>query len=371
MRVIVYPADQYGCGHHRLIWPAEELIRAGHDVSIVKPKDRHLRLQVNDADQIVGVDLPADTDVVVLQRVTHRYLAEVIPIIRAKGVAVVVDVDDDLASIHPSNPAWRDLHPNRENLIAKTKSAKPHMHSWHNLAEACKTATLVTTTTPALIKRYASHGRGIVLPNYLARHYFEHRVKSPEPAVVWPASLHSHPDDPSVVGNAVQRLVHDGVRFKVLGSANGVADAFGCDAVESIEDHIDIEDWPRELARSWIGIAPLANTRFNAAKSWLKPLELAAVGVPWVASPRVEYRRLHELGCGLLADKPKFWYALVRKLTREPTLWADLSDAGRAVARELSLELHAWRWWEAWDHALRLERGLTSNVERRQLADRR
>jgi len=356
VKVVVYPADQHGCGHHRLIWPVDELRRLGHDIILVTPRDRHLRMLVDDnTDTVVDVDLPDGADVVVLQRVTHRYLAQVVSVIRAKGVAVVVDVDDDLSSVHPSNPAWRDLHPNRERFV---KTAGGHPHSWHHLAQACRDATLVTATTPALARRYAAHGRCVVLPNYLAEHYYGlPHVDST--TVGWPASLASHPDDPSAVGNALARLVDEGVSFWVASAAAGVARAFGIaddERVGRLDAAVDLLDWPHAISQVGVGIAPLADTKFNQCKSWLKPLELAAVGVPWVASDRVEYRRLHKLGCGLLVDKPKHWYTVLRRLIDDESRRRELSEAGRAVAETLRLRDHAWRWWEAWDGARALER---------------
>jgi hypothetical protein len=348
--VLVYPADATGCGHHRLIWPTEELRRQGHDVAIVRPSERHLRLVVNDeTGTVVDVVLPRDVDVVVLQRVTHRYLVQAITALRAKGVAVVVDVDDDLTAVHPSNPAWRALHPRGERATRD--------HTWANLTEACRAATLVTVTTPALLRRYAGHGRGRVLYNYLASHYCDVAHVDSD-LVGWPAALASHPNDPSVVGSAIARLVAEGVRFAVTSEHPGVATAFGLADDRSIEyvGSIDLPDWPSALTRLGVGIAPLADTRFNAAKSWLKPLELAAVGVPWVASPRVEYRRLHDLGCGVLVDKPKLWYRALRRLVDEPARRAELGLAGREVAASLRLSDHAWRWWEAWSDALTLQR---------------
>jgi glycosyltransferase involved in cell wall biosynthesis len=356
VKVVVYPADVYGCGHHRLIWPAEELRRAGHDVTVVTQRDRMLRMHLDERDdEVKHVELAADVDVVVFQRTTHRYVAQAVQVIRDQGITVVVDVDDDLASVHPSNPAWRDLHPHRERYV---KSVEPHMHSWHNLALACRTATLVTTTTPTLVRRYAGHGRGVVLPNYLAEHYYD--VAHVDSDVLgWPAALRSHPDDPSVVGNAVARLVAEGARFTVTSVDPGVEAAFGLhgdDArVERPAEAIDLLEWPRVLGHLGVGIAPLADTRFNAAKSWLKPLELAAVGVPWVASPRAEYQRLHRLGCGVLVDKPRDWYRVLRQLLNDPGRRVELSERGRAVAETLRLRDHAWRWWDAWTRARELD----------------
>lgn len=368
MKVLVYPADRFGCGHHRLIWPAETLRRTGHDVTVIEPSERYLTLHLDEErERVVAVKLPPDVDVVVLQRVTHRYLAQAVAVMRAQGIAVVIDIDDDLAAIHPANPVWVDLHPRRNERVVSA-AERPHLHSWHNLAQACRDATLVTVTTPALLKRYAGHGRGRELRNYLAAHYFDvERVDSTR--LGWPASLHSHPDDPGALGNAVARLVAEGWNLHVTSTEprEQVARAFGVAPSDahavvtlSASGPVNLLDWPRRLAELGVGVAPLADTRFNAAKSWLKPLELAAAGVPWVASPRAEYRRLHALGCGVLVDKPKAWYATLRDLLTDEGRRTELSAQGRAVAETLRIEQHAWRWWEAWSDALALQRGAGS-----------
>lgn len=361
MRVAVYPADRWGCGSHRLVWPAEALRRQGHDVTIVATQDRHVEMTIdNRVDRVVAVNVPDDVDVVVLQRVTHRYLAQAVSVLREQGRTVVIDVDDDLASIHPSNPAWRALHPGRlHGRVGKGVD----LHSWRNLGVACREASLVTATTPALVERYG-HGHGVVLPNYLAEHYYDVPHEDSD-LLGWPASLRSHPNDPEVVGNAVTRLVDQGFRLHVASVADGVGQAFGLDdddAVSRVTESIALYDWPAELARLGVGIAPLADTRFNEAKSWLKPLELSAVGVPWVGSPRADYRRLHRLGCGVLVDRPKDWYRVLRSLLTDQNRRSELSAAGRAVAATLRLEDHAWRWWEAWDYALSRDRASHQRV---------
>lgn len=353
MKVIVFPADSYGCGYHRLIWPVEVLRAQGHDVEVVPQEARQLQIHMDNQGRVIDVELAREYDVVVLQRVTHVNLVGVIEILRRRGVAVVVDVDDDLSTIHPANPAWRVLHPRNE----KHEEAKPH--SWRNLDAACRAATLVTATTPALTARYAGHGRARVLPNYLASHYYGDNGHTDSSVIGWPASLGSHPNDPEALGNAIARVVDDGAHFHVVSQSPGVERAFGiryASRATQVNESIDLLDWPREIAKLGIGIAPLADTKFNHSKSWLKPLELAAVGVPWIGSPRAEYRRLHELGCGVLADKPSDWY---RKLTalRKSALWrTELAESGRAVAAQLRLDNHAWKWWEAWTDALALER---------------
>ena len=339
MKTLVYPSDSHGCGSFRAIWPGEHCAAAGHDVEVVRAKDRRVRLVMEDN---TVKDVLVDADVVVLQRVTHAYMAQAVGVMRAKGVTVVVDVDDDLSSIHPSNPAWAVHRPGAG------------LHSWHNLALACREASLVTVSTPALLDVYARHGRGHVLPNYLPDSYYG-LPRTDSDVVGWPGSIHSHPNDPEVVGGAVARLVDEGASFVMRGDSTGAGRAFGL-ASDPVGGGVPIEEWPQAVASLGIGIAPLADTKFNRSKSHLKPLEMSACGVPWVASPRAEYRRLHAMGAGVLADRPRTWYRELKRLRESAALRQELSEAGRAVAEQLRLRDHSWRWHEAWSRAYEMQR---------------
>jgi hypothetical protein len=356
MRVRVYPADRFGCGYFRLIFASEILRAQGCEIELVDPGERQLELRVKDEvvhDVVLGDDPP---DVIVFQRVTHRFLTMAIPLIRSKGVAVVVDIDDDLTSIHPSNPAYNALHPQNE-YTAEPGRRDPRRHSWHHLSAACREATLVTTSTPALRTRYAAHGRGRVIWNYLPDPYYK-TAHTDSDLLGWPAAIVSHPDDPSAVGGAVARLVSDGHRFHVVGDPTSCGQAFGTLSDPSgVGGNINIFEWPKRVAEIGVGIAPLADTKFNQAKSWLKPLELSALGVPWVASPRAEYSRLHRRGAGLLAERPRVWYRELGRLLGSAELRADLAGRGREVADGLRLDDHVGEWWDAWAYAAALQRG--------------
>ena len=348
MKVYVYPADEAGCGYYRLIWPAQSLIDQGCDVQIVMPKQRNssLRGMLNQANELVDIKIPSDADVIVLQRITHRHLVSAIDIIRRKGVAVVIDIDDDLAAIHPANPAFLAMHP---------KNGASPDHNWRNTQLACEKASAVAVSTDALLARYAPHGRGAVLRNQVPARYLD--IPHTDSTVIgWGGSVHSHPDDLQTVGVGVEQVMGEAT-FRVVGPGTNVQRVLRLseepEATGVREMH---QEWPEALAQLGIGIAPLADTRFNAAKSWLKPLEYMALGVPWVASPRVEYKRLHDMGVGLLADKPKHWASQLRKLIRDPELRADMSAQGRELAAKMTIESNAWRWWDLWTEAYELDR---------------
>lgn len=70
-------------------------------------------------------------------------------------------------------------------------------------------------------------------------------------------------------------------------------------------------DYPDLLTGFDIGIVPLRDCPQNHAKSFLKGLEYAAAGVPFVAQRTAEYEAL---GAGLLASTPREWAAALDAL---------------------------------------------------------
>jgi hypothetical protein len=350
MIVYVYPADVYGCGFYRLIGPARVLRAQGHDVRVQMPSDRRGIGGEFDSKtgRLVSVQIPPDADVIVMQRVSLQNLVEAIPMIQARGVAVVVDMDDDLTKIDPGNPAFAALHP---------KMGRDARHTWSNAEAACRVATLVTVSTPALLGVYARHGRGVVLPNRVPAAYLDvEHVDSP--VIGWAGSTHSHPNDLHEVGPAIARLVREGHRYRGVGPVNGLRQALGLEEDPDCTGDVTLADWPLRVAEIGVGIAPLADIGFNRSKSGLKVLEMMACGVPWVASPRIEYKALHDrYKIGLLADKPKDWYKMIKRLAESEQMRRDMSVSGRAVAAALTIERNAWRWLEVWNDAIEVVRG--------------
>jgi glycosyltransferase involved in cell wall biosynthesis len=344
VHVLVYPADQAGCGKYRLIWIAEALQAQGHDITIMWPSERAgISGGVLPDGTCAAVEAP-EADVIVMQRLSFRPIATAVPLLRAKGIAVVVDMDDDLSAIHPKHSAYLKYQPGTGG-----------MHTWENAAYACRMATMVTTSTPALQKVYASHGRGAVLRNCVPARYLDvPRVDSD--VIGWPGSVPSHPNDLQQVGNAVRRLVSQGHKFKGVGPVYGLRQALDLDAIPDATGNVSLDEWPNAVGSLGVGMVPLEDSPFNASKSFLKGLELAATGVPFVASPRDEYRHLHKLGTGILAAKPQHWYSALRSLATNPALRQEMSEAGRAVAAERTIEANAWRWLEVWKTAYDTQR---------------
>lgn len=350
IKVFVYPADETGCGYYRLIWPAQTLQAQGFDVTVVTKNDheRQFKGKVKDG-VMLDVVLPPGVDVIVLQRPTHELLYQAIPLMRRKGVAVVVDMDDDLTCIDPRNPAWGAMHPRATGE-----------HSWTNTRPACDNATLVTVSTPALLNVYARKTEGVVLPNRVPT-YFTQIEHVDSPTVGWGGTVLSHPDDLQSMGPALSRLIRATGSFTVVGPEGGLNRAVGESLAKqmTVTGGVQFLEWSHALAKNiGVGVAPIANTRFNEAKSWLKPLEYAAVGVPPISSSRTEYVKLRDrYGIGLIATSPKDWYRQVMKLVNDASLRTDLGASWRQIVVDrLTIERNVDEWASAWRRALQIQR---------------
>lgn len=381
MKVAIYPADHGGCGYYRMIWPAEALIWSGRDVFIAEPNSDQARIPcqmtkakitypggLGDriAEVVVGIEELPDADVVVIQRPGQRKIVELIAHLQAAGIAVVVELDDDFEHIDPRNSAAAKMNP---------KLSPDDNNLWMRMA--VQRADVVTVSTPALARVYQRFTKNpiIVIPNRLPPHaYAEHPRTGPPAVFGWTGGINVHPNDLPVMGAAPQVALREQTfeRFHVVGTGRGIAEQLGL-APQFVpkdpdEPNILVEnpDWGITAVGEWkpiteyptlmdeidVGVVPLADTPFNAAKSWLKGLEFMGRGIPVVASALPEYLRLAE-NSGLsmrCVTKPKQWISALRGFA-DPDRYLLRSTAALAHARTYSIESHADDWWTAWELA--------------------
>lgn len=348
MKVLVCPADLAGCGYYRMLFAAQHLQSQGVDIDIIWPQPGQGFNVMFTGDEMTDFILPEGTDVVVMQRSAHIWWVQAVPLLRRKGIAVVVDVDDDLSTIHPGNSAFQTY---------RHRSTSPFSHK--NMEQVCRDATYVTVSTKSLLKIYVKHGRGQVIDNYVPERYLDISVPpNDEPLFGWMGSLDSHPADLKVLGKAVQQLTDMGHKMKVIGPGEKVAKHLYLASDPVATGRLPFLDCPTHTATLDVGMAPLEMSTFNTSKSRLKPLEYNAVGVPYVVSPREEYRRYHrESGeAGMLADTPKQWVTSIDRLMRDEVLRKELGHRGREFASTQTIEQHAWRFLEAWTRAYEIQR---------------
>ncbi len=281
-----------------------------------------------------------DFDVLILQRPMWEWQIICLRDARKRGIRTIVEIDDDFESLHNLSPAWGTTHP---------KFSAQHNRHW--LRVAAKEADLVTVTTPALARRYAPHGRFSILPNFIPEAWLKIKGHKLGNVVGWSGTIGTHQGDLTVTHGGVGRAVEDrSARFRVIGNPELIKRDLGLSKEPEYALWDSYERYPYHLASLDVGLAPLAATAFNSAKSHLKPLEMAALGVPCVISPVAEYVRLHlDHGIGVLAkDRGREWAREVGRLLDNEPYRLELAEAGRRAVSELTIEKNAWRWAEAW-----------------------
>lgn len=355
MKVEVHACDDGGCGHYRSIWPGWAVDAGGlHDVRVRVPgTDDAPQLPVLWAgDHPVGIRDREEgwPDVMVFQRPLRWAMLVAIQLLQQeKGVAVVVELDDDFASAGPRNAAWSpELRDKVEALYA-----------------CCSQADLVTTSTRALAEKYADHGRAVVVPNYLPGHHVaagrarfeETPVPGASVVIGWSGSVNVHRDDLPVVGAGLARARRRSsleTELHVVGTGADVARGLGVARIDHASGWVPIAEYPQALSHFDLGLAPLADTVFNRSKSWLKPLEYAGAGVPCAVSETVEYQRLIEEYPGSVVAtcaSPDDWRrALTALLADRDELrhWGAVAHAAVATA---TVEHHREEWANAWSAA--------------------
>lgn len=365
MKVRLFPGDQSGCGFYRMMEPGRVVSELSADVEVeyVFYEEDEGGLEVTLAgrlgsEKVIAVKDP-ECDVIVLQRPAHRHLVEAIPHIQAHGIAVVADFDDDFDSLHPRNQAFLAYDPERNPMQNKV---------WAKLASSL--ADLVTVTTPALAKTYGAHGRVAVLRNYVPESYLSVKPTWPDqlgvptidiPSIGWAGNPYSHPGDLEVMGTSIHDLAWDHTaRFRTIGTPKTLKIVGAGQLSSDVVEWAPIDEFAALTASFDIGVVPLADTRFNRAKSWLKGLEYAALGVPFVASPTHPYKELAAIGLGDLVRtttrNSRSWHEALLRYVEDEEYRALRAEEGRIIARSYTYEKNGFEWLQAWANALTLRR---------------
>ena len=284
-------------------------------------------------------------DVLLMQRWMHDTIPARMKTAQGNGQIILNDVDDWYWGLNPGNQAFHDSHPKvspRENIIHYRK--------------AVAQSDGVVTSTPYLAERLSSFVRKdklVVLPNHIEIDKFRPHVhtEADKPVIGWLGSTAHRSGDLSIL-KGVYSQTKD--RYGYHHSAHvGWFPPFYEVVGLGIDDVTILPPAPSEklgqLMRFDIGVVPLTSNSFNEAKSWIKGLEYAAAGIPFVASGSSEYKRLKSVyGVGRIAFKQPEWVKHLEQL-RDPAFRQEEADANLAAIAPLDAPNGA----KIWDDIIR------------------
>jgi hypothetical protein len=346
MRVLLaHSSSSAGSVHYRINEPARAVRESAADVDVAVRLGiaTTVRTGPDGQKQITGVDAEG-ADVVVLQLPKTAEMLQTIRVLKSQGVAVVVEIDDLLSAVPYGHAGHRSII--RDGMARL-------------LQECAREADLVTASTPPLLEEYAPRGRGAVIPNAVPRRIAELSPayeRNPEVVTVgWTGNVLGHPYDLQEMGSGLQQALdrtRGRSRFVILGQKWDARDRLGLsDEPGEVPWMQDTDAYGAAIGEIFdVGIAPLRGDRFNAAKSWLKPLEYSARGVFCVRARTPEYERLT---LGLPAKAPKDWAKWISVGIEDGDRRRELAAAAREKVLAAHLTEHTVeRWVAAWRKAL-------------------
>lgn len=322
MKIFFWPSDPGGCKYYRCDLPAGGLATLGHESTV--------------SQQMPDWARDGEADVIVAQRLTEPGPLGLFKRLSGKS-KLVYEVDDDLWHLDPSNrDAYRAYGPD------ELRRAR----------EAIEVADLVTVTTEPLADLLSAWNPNVtILPNMIPAALLQHTPDSSDTRVTigWGGSP-SHARDFGELARPLRIVLQrfgDAVEFHCMG-------ADYTDRCSSRRGRTRFSGWHRTVdsylgaVDFHIGLAPLRPTAFNDAKSDIKLLEYAALGIPALVSNVGPYARAVQNGAPAVTVTGRGWEDPLVELIQHPDQRAEYSKLAREWAAARTIEANAWRWEEAY-----------------------
>jgi len=320
MKIKAVTRQMHGGGYYRLTLPLEELAQHGHETSCVLSR---LNEDTDGADVFVGQIVGGSN-----QGIVHAWWRD-----KFRQCATVYEIDDDLFEIEQWNPAWQ-VYGEPLNL--------------NSIRHCIEASSAVTVSTDVLAERISKINPNVyVLKNCIDESMLKmERTQRDRLTIGW-AGGESHMRDIEECAYGIKRIMqwHKDVDLHIVG-----ADLrFLINSPRPIrwtKFSTDVTGWYSAIDFD-IGLAPLVPTVFAAAKSHIKALEYAALGIPVIASDAEPYREFVIHGVtGFLVKHNHEWSKRLNELINDEDMRAEMGANARNLASRWTIQNH-WQEWES------------------------
>lgn len=333
------PPQPNGCAYYRCVLPSREVQKFGWNTAVGMPRlNKNAGIGVEHEDgMLIG------WDVSVLKLMMHKVVPDMFRMMQARGERVIIDIDDFHYGLDEENVAFN--------------TTNPHKFPDNNRAfyeVGIRVADTVIVSTAFLGEFYSRRCRDVrIIRNSLDTDRYV-AVEQPEkPVIGWVGATPWRSGDIELLADWLPQFVKD---YKMTvhhsGHIPGDSKHFGVRAglkrVRTTVMH-PMALYPRLLQEFHVGLVPLTRQPFNEAKSFLKGLEYAASGIPFIATPTEEYRLLHEAGVGRLASTPSEWRDHAVELLDVDVRKEEAARQREIVVRDFDISVRG----SEWDIALR------------------
>ena len=258
------------------------------------------------------------------------------------NIPIVLETDDNVHFVEPSNPGYEGYYPGSEAQV------------WDKYAIG-KVFDAVTVTTQELKDFYGKYNPHIyILPNSLDIPEWEkHPIERSTDGSIRMAFLGSgaHSEGINMIKQPVLKIMekYPRVHFTTM----QIFQHLFQDVSESIRNRISflqwikLEDWPKGVRALGvdIGLAPLADNMFNRCKSNLRWMECGMAKMAPVVSPVKPYLCVKNGVDGILAREKNDWFAAIERLITDPVFRGRVQNAAyERVKKEFSIDKNVVLW---------------------------
>lgn len=331
------PLQPNGCAWYRSVLPSHELNKLGWKTTVGFPgfsNKNGFGLLIDDNRAVHGFDI------IVFKLMMQQEILDAIPKAKKLGQKIVVDVDDWFDGLSKSNKAYDATDP-KLNTTSNREIYKQIILS----------ADAVITSTPFLFDYYSKLRdnvfmvrNGIDLPRWKANKIDKNR----KTMIGWVGATHWRSNDLEQLSSFFGPFIQfRNLNFHHSGHNNSAPSANSLLGVPDIYSRkslmVPILAYPNLFKPIHIGIIPLNNIEFNHAKSFIKGLEYAAAGIPFVASYSPEYKYLADRGIGNIATTDSEWIAALDKLIDYSTRQHEI-EKNLSALQNFSMSARATDW---------------------------
>ena len=280
-----------------------------------------------------------DCEIIYMQRWMFDSIGENIKIARKNGQTIINDLDDWYWGLHTTHFAKSKVDP-------RLKKDQNIVHYRNAIANS----DLVVVSTPFLeekAKTKLGAKNVVILENHVDFDRFTPRKHQEGKTIIgWHGSTGHRSDDLNELKGIFPQLPEEQFSFHHTGYYGGHPTFWEETGVTqqrvSLYPMVSPTKLPRMLPFD-IGVCPLNDIPFNHAKSWIKPLEYAAAGIPFVTSKAPEYFRFREeYGVGRIARKFIEWQRAFRALS-DPEVRAEEAQRNWNAVQNLDVKKGALR----------------------------
>lgn len=313
------PLQPNGCAWYRCKLPMDELKKHGWLTGLGFPgfnKERGFGLIIDDGQIIHG------WDIIVFKLLMQKQVLEGMERAKELGQKIVVDVDDWFDGLEKSNRAY-----------AATDPKNNPDNNREIYAQIIQNADAVITSTPFLFDYYASKRKNVfMVRNGIDIQRWKRRIPQSNRRlrIGWVGATPWRSNDlEQLTPWFAEYIQTNKMQFHHSGHTPDAPAAHHILGIpQNLSRHsalVPILAYPRLFQPIDIGIVPLNDVKFNHAKSFIKGLEYAAAGVPFVTSYSPEYQFLADNGIGRVARTPDEWMYHLDEL-RKPIIRRDEID---------------------------------------------